>query len=76
MHQSTILSLGLAVHNASLAVAYGAQAPYAEVVSLGTSGGFHDPVQRHELRYNELAHQKPPVHANRQNDHGDYLVVV
>jgi transposase len=38
MHQSSTLYVGLDVHKESIAVAYVAQAPHAEVVSLGNIG--------------------------------------
>ena len=38
MPQSSTLYVGMAAHKASIAVAYGAQAHGAEVVSLGTVG--------------------------------------
>jgi len=38
MPQSRTLSIGLDVHTESIAVAYVAQEPHAEVVSLGTIG--------------------------------------
>jgi transposase len=38
MHQSSTLSVGLDVHQESIAVAYGAQEHHAEVVYVGTIG--------------------------------------
>ena len=38
MHLSRTLSIGLAVHTESMAVAYVAKADHADVVSLGTIG--------------------------------------
>jgi transposase len=49
MHQSTTLSMGLDVHQESMAVAYLAQAHGAEVTDLGTIGTRHadlDPIVR------------------------------
>ena len=58
MHQSTTLYVGWDVHKESIAVAYIAQAPHAEVVSLGKSSTRQGDIA---TRIRKLQSTSPPL---------------
>ena len=71
MHQSSTLDGGLDVHQASIAVAYGAEDHGAEVIYLGTIGTRHGDIDK--LIRNRPSKARPLVVVYEAGPCGDWL---